>query len=181
MPANPKTTKQWGMNTKPTTRKGLYSPWRRQSPFSPTPGPWPWGKMALNKIWVLDTPTQLQALPPHSYCKTLTLSLAENWTPPLFFFLMYFELPICYIPQRTNTAFRDPSKPCAQVWSSQSLNTDDTSFLMAEMWHLALPTATSKLKYLHTSWRCSADHHLPTKTLATYVWMCDHANFKNMF
>lgn len=31
---------------------------------------------------------------------------------------------------------------------------------------------------IHTSWRCSADHQLPTKTLATYVWMCNPSNFK---
>lgn len=164
MLTKPEITEQWGM--KPTIGKGHASPWRRQSPFSPTLGPWPWGKRVLNNTWVLNMPTKLQALPPHK-----NINPVLGWNLDTFtFFLMYPELPICYISQSTNTAFRDPSKPCAQVWNSQSLNTDDRSFLMAEMWHLALPTAILKLKYLHTSWRCSAHHHLPTKTLATYVW-----------
>lgn len=50
---------------KPTIGKGHASPWRRQSPFSPTLGPWPWGKRVLNNTWVLNMPTKLQALPPH--------------------------------------------------------------------------------------------------------------------
>jgi len=50
-----------------------------------------------------------------------TLKTSPSFPVIFFFFKMYFELPICYTLQRTNTTFRDPSKPCVQVWSSQAL------------------------------------------------------------
>lgn len=98
--------------------------------------------------------------------------------PPFFFFYVTFELLMCSVPQRTNGTFRDPSKPSVPEWSSQSLNTDDASFFMARVQHLALPSATSTLKCSPASWRRSADHQLPTETVATYVWTCDHSHFK---
>lgn len=47
--------------------------------------------------------------------------------------------------QKGHTA-ENSSKRRVWVQSSLSLNTDDASFLVAEMWHLALSSNASKLK-----------------------------------
>lgn len=73
--------KQWRMDPQPSA---LSHDWKRM-PFLPegeTEGVpfsrlWQWGK-----VRILATPTRLQALPPHDYCKKLTLLFANIflWT-----------------------------------------------------------------------------------------------------